>query len=167
MAQGTDWVSREDAGAVAGLRGGSPWRTVWNMPKGRVILVAGAAAGLLAMSPTGCTSCAPYQRVGVSSKPSGAQVFADGEPVGVTPLEVRLSTEIEHAVFVKKPGYRPELVVMKRNAPEDPPPYLTPADVRVQLTRMAPRASGEAAPADPNAPVEDPLGRDLEVDVDD
>jgi hypothetical protein len=85
----------------------------------------------------------------------------------VTPLELRLSTGIEHAVFVKKPGYRPELVVMQRTVPEDPPPFLTPADVRVQLTRMAPRAPGEAAPADPNAPVEDPLGRDLEVDVDD
>ncbi len=139
----------------------------------REILVVGAAAGLLAVSPAGCTSCAPYQRVGVSSKPSGAQVFADGEPIGVTPLEVRLSTETEHAVFVKKPGYRPELVVMQRNAPGDPPPYLTPADVRVQLTRMAPRApdaSGapaEGAPADPNAPIEDPLGRDLKVDVDD
>ena len=142
------------------------------MRDGRLLLLVAFAAGLLAASPAGCTSCAPYQRVGVESRPSGAQVFADGEEVGVTPLEVRLSTGTEHSVFVKKPGYRPELVVMQRNLPEDPPPYLTPADVRVQLTRMAPRAPGtpgEGPAADPNDPdaVNDPLGRDLEVDIED
>jgi serine/threonine-protein kinase len=138
----------------------------------RVTRLALAAAALVAAGPGGCATCAPYQRVGVESVPPGAQVFADGEPVGTTPMELTLSTGVEHAVFVKKQGYRPELVVMQRNVPEDPPPFLTPADVRVWLTRMSPRPGAAAAdPTDPNAPVpdpaDDPLGRDLEVDIDD
>jgi hypothetical protein len=139
------------------------------MRKPRFLLVI-AAAGGLAVSPAGCETCAPYQRVGVESRPSGAHVFADGEDVGVTPLEVRLATDAEHSIFVKKPGYKPELVVMQRNTPEEPPPYLTPADVRVRLMRLAPRVPGESPAADPNAPdaeFEDPLGRDVEVDVED
>lgn len=136
----------------------------------RITRLALAAAALVAAGPGGCAICAPYQRVGVESVPPGAAVFADGEQVGTTPLDLTLSTETEHAVFVKKQGYRPELVVMQRNVPDDPPPFLTPADVRVQLMRMAPRAA-DREPQDPNdpeaVPVDDPLGRDLEVDVDD
>lgn len=134
---------------------------------GRVSLFAALTAGLLA----GFAGCAgPYQRVGIDSRPSGAQVFADGDEIGVTPLEIRLSTRAEHSVFVKKPGYKPELVVMQRNVPQDdPPPFLTPADVRVRLTRLAPRAPGEepADPNDPNDPLNDPMGRGLEVDIED
>jgi len=147
-------------------------RISWGRRRTRVARLVLAAAALVAAGPGGCASCAPYQRVGVESVPEGAAVFADGEQVGTTPMDLTLSTEVEHAVFVKKDGYRPELVVMQRNVPEDPPPFLTPADVRVRLTRMAPRPAVPGTdPRDPNSPeadpVDDPLGRDLEVDVDD
>ncbi len=142
------------------------------MARTRLFWVAVSAGALIAAGPGGCASCGPYQRVGVESVPTGAEVFADGESVGTTPLEIRISTETEHAVFVKKKGYKPELVVMQRNVPpDDPPPFLTPADVRVRLTRLAPRlgSQDEGGPQDeddPNSPL-DPLGRDLEVDVED
>jgi hypothetical protein len=60
-----------------------------------------------------CTGCATVtggsrdQKVVVNSKPDGAQVYIDGQAVGVTPTEVTLSRKNDHEVVVDKPGYQP------------------------------------------------------------
>jgi len=99
------------------------------------------------MAATAAT-CAPYQRVGVDSWPEGAEVFVDGELAGTTPLELRVGTEVEHSVFVKKEGFRSELVVLGRNQPQDGIDYVTPADIRVRLV-----------------PTTGQTGRELDVEV--
>ena len=80
--------------------------------------------------------CAPYQNVGVWSVPEGAQVFVDGDLIGVTPTRVAVSTESDHSVFVKKDGYRPQMVVLRLQQPDTPPAFVLPADVRVRLARL-------------------------------
>ena len=80
-----------------------------------------------------CATCAPYQNVGIESAPEGAEVFLDGEWVGTTPLRLAISTASDHSVYLKKQGYRPELVVLSVNRPSDHIDFLTPADIRVHL----------------------------------
>lgn len=105
------------------------------------------AAALAAVLSLGAT-CAPYQRVGVESAPEGAEVYVDGEFVGVTPLRLRVGTGADHSVMLKKGGYRSELLVLNANRPADDIDFVTPADLRVRLM-----------------PLVDPLGRDLEVEL--
>ncbi len=106
-----------------------------------------AAVGLAAVLSLGAT-CAPYQRVGVQSAPEGAEVYLDGELVGLTPLRVRVDTRADHSVMVKREGYRSELLVLSSNHSADDIDFVTPADLRVRLM-----------------PFVDPLGRDLEVEL--
>ncbi len=79
-------------------------------------------------------TCAPYQNVGISSTPSQAEVFVDGELVGLTPQRLAIGTFSDHKVYVKKEGYRPELVVLMLHRPTDRINFLTPPDVHITLT---------------------------------
>ena len=119
-----------------------------------------AMAGLL----SSCAGCGPYQNVGVESVPKGAEVFLDGDLIGTTPLKTPVWRHVDHSVFLKKPGYRPELVVLRRNDPPDGLFFLTPADVRVRLSRL------EGTDGDPDAGPEEGEAersstRDLEIEV--
>jgi hypothetical protein len=81
-----------------------------------------------------CTcACAQYQRVGVSSQPAGAEIWLDKELVGHTPLELRLDRRAAHAVYLKREGYRPQLVVLERLADPDGLSFLAPPDVEIRL----------------------------------
>lgn len=111
--------------------------------------ISRASLLVVAMLALGGATCAPYQRVGVETTPPGADVYVDGELVGQTPLELRVGTEIDHSVMIKKEGYRSELLVLNRNQPADQLDFLTPADFDVRLV-----------------PTTGALGRDLEVEVD-
>ncbi len=113
----------------------------------RVPLLRLACLSLAGLLLAGAT-CAPYQRVGVESSPEGAEVYLDGERVGATPMTLRVSTAVDHSVYVKKEGYRSELLVLNRNQPSDQIDFLTPADLDVRLVLTL-----------------DPLGRDLEVET--
>ena len=93
-------------------------------------------------------ACASYQRVHFESSPAGAEVFLDGESMGVTPLELRVARDAHHKVFLKLDGYRSQLVVLEQHRPQDRIDFLTPADVRVRLV-----------------PSTGPGDRDLEVEV--
>ena len=90
--------------------------------------------GTLLLGAGSCASCAKYQNVGIQSTPEGAEIFLDGEKVGETPRQLAVARDGEHAVYLKKPGYRPELVVLELHQPSAGPTFLTPADVRVSLT---------------------------------
>lgn len=56
------------------------------------------------------------QNVGVSSTPSGADVFIDGKYVGKTPLRISLSRSSPHSVRVELPGYEPYIAEFSRTA---------------------------------------------------
>jgi hypothetical protein len=94
--------------------------------------------------------CAHYQLVGVQSQPPGAEVYLDKQLVGRTPLELRIGRSQAHAVYVKREGYRPELVVLELVRAADGLTFLVPPDVEVRLVP-------EGAAPDP--------GRDLEIEV--
>lgn len=85
---------------------------------------------LLALCLTGCTA---YQNVSIESDPPGAEIFLDGKPVGQTPLKLSVSRDLDHSVYLKKEGYRPELVVLEKHEANDGIDYLTPADVAKHL----------------------------------
>jgi hypothetical protein len=99
----------------------------------------------------GLIGCAQYQYVNVQSQPEGAEVFLDKQRVGVTPLELRIDRTRAHAVYVKREGYRPELVVLEMQRAPGGLPFLTPPDVELRLV------PGEANPDQE---------RDLEIEVD-
>jgi hypothetical protein len=99
----------------------------------------------------GASGCAHYQRVGVHSEPSGAEVWLDKQLVGHTPLELRIDRTAAHAVYLKRDGYRPELVVLDLVRAPDGLAFLVPPDVEV---RLVPGAGS------------DDQQRDLEIEVD-
>ena len=85
-------------------------------------------------------ACAAYQNVAIESDPPGAEIFLDGKSVGATPQKLRVSREQAHTVYLKKEGYRPELVVREKHEANDGIDFLTPADV---VKRLAPGPSSD------------------------
>jgi uncharacterized protein YceK len=67
------------------------------------------ALTLVAASLSGCATImhGGNQPVGISSNPSGAQVFVDNQVVGVTPVTATLARKDHHTVRVEMPGYAP------------------------------------------------------------
>jgi len=88
--------------------------------------------------------------VAVRSEPAAAQIFVDGELEGETPARLALPRESDHSVYVKKEGYRPELVVVHSNRSPEGLEFLTPHEIDVTLV-----------------PLVDTRPRDLEVEAED
>ena len=67
------------------------------------------ALTLVTASLSGCATImhGGNQPVGISSNPTGAQVFVDNAVVGVTPVTATLSRKDHHTVRVEMPGYAP------------------------------------------------------------
>jgi hypothetical protein len=86
----------------------------------------------------------------VRSQPEAAQIFVDGELAGETPARLALPRQVDHSVFVKKEGYRPELVLVHSNRSPDGLEFLTPHEIDVTLV-----------------PLVDTRPRDLEVETED
>lgn len=80
------------------------------------------------------SGCAAYQNVGIESDPPGAQIYLDGKLAGVTPLELQVGRDSAHTVYLKKEGYKPELVVLDKHDTADGLDFLTPADVTRRLS---------------------------------
>jgi predicted acylesterase/phospholipase RssA len=91
----------------------------------RLALIVLASCGL---------ACAAYQNVGVESDPPGAKIYLDGEIVGQTPAKLRVSRDAPHTVFLKREGYKPELVLLERHEATDGIDFLTPADITKRLS---------------------------------
>jgi len=85
-------------------------------------------------------ACASYQNVAIESDPPGAEIFLDGKSVGATPHSLRISREQPHTVYLKKEGFRPELVVLEKHDANDDIDYLTPVDV---VKRLSPGPSSD------------------------
>ncbi|MFI5315140.1 MAG: PEGA domain-containing protein [Myxococcota bacterium] len=82
----------------------------------------------------GALACAAVQNVGVESDPPGAQIYLDGQLVGQTPATLEVGRDAAHTVYLKREGYRPELVVLERHEANDGIDFLTPADVAKRLS---------------------------------
>src|SRR5262245_1514003 len=81
----------------------------------------------------GLTACSHYQNIGVESDPVGAQIYLDGQPVAKTPATLAVGRDKAHTIYLKREGYKPELVVLERHSATDGIDYLTPADVTKRL----------------------------------
>lgn len=92
-----------------------------------------------ALTASSCLSCPPaFQRVNVRTEPAGADIFLDGDLVKKkTPAGLEMSTLQDHKVYLKKEGYRPELVVVERKRTKDGVVYLSPPDISVALQSLA------------------------------
>lgn len=64
------------------------------------------AAARRAGSPARATAGASVGALTVDSRPAGASVFLDGQPVGVTPLSLPQIAEGEHGIRLERDGYR-------------------------------------------------------------
>ena len=80
----------------------------------RITVLAAAAA--LALVGSGCASIVhgSGQVVSISSDPSGADVWVDGEKIGKTPVSPNLKRKRSHLVVLRKDGYREEQRVIHR-----------------------------------------------------
>jgi hypothetical protein len=103
-----------------------------------------------ALALASCATCAGHQVLAVRSDPEAAQIFVDGELVGETPARLALRRELDHVVFLKKEGYRPELALVHTNRSPDGLAYLTPWEIDVRLLAL-----------------DDPAARDLEIQTED
>lgn len=88
-----------------------------------------AAVLVLGLSSGGC---APKQRVPLDLGPHPVELYVDGEPVEPVPAEVELRSDRDHKLYVKHPGYVPELVVLE-TAEVEGRDRLEPQSVRVRL----------------------------------
>lgn len=71
---------------------------------------------MLVVLSSGCASIVhgSGQEVPISSDPTGADVYVDGEDVGKTPVTPNLKRKRAHQVTFEKPGYRTEHRVIHR-----------------------------------------------------
>jgi hypothetical protein len=89
---------------------------------------------------SGGLACAAYQNVGVESDPPGAQIYLDGKLAEQTPAKLEIGRDKDHTVYLKRQGYKPELVVLEKHAANDGIDFLTPADV---VRRLSPGPSDD------------------------
>lgn len=94
--------------------------------------------GLLLILGLLSTACAPRQQVPLNISPVDAQLFLDGEILEEPPAVLNLRSDHDHTVFVKRPGYHSELVVLRSVTESGERPVLKPASVDVGLRRLDP-----------------------------
>jgi hypothetical protein len=111
--------------------------------------VAGVALAALALP--GCALIFPFQRVPIEVTPPDAQVFVDGSLAGARNRSPNLRADRDHSVFVKREGYRSELVILKVDRAEGRP-RLAPDHVRVQLRPLVPNHDLEVEVERPETP---------------
>jgi len=72
--------------------------------------------GLLASLASGCATAVngTTQPISLSSNPSGAEIYVDGQPMGKTPGVVTLSRGSDHHIELRKEGYLPHTVPLAR-----------------------------------------------------
>lgn len=76
-------------------------------------------------------ACAPKQRIALDCIPKEVTVYVDGEALEKTPSEISLRSDQPHTLFVKGPGYQPEMIVL--TSEEGPDGHqLSPAEVCVR-----------------------------------
>jgi eukaryotic-like serine/threonine-protein kinase len=88
-----------DEAALVSAEAPKTRRTALGIGLGAAALAA--VAGLLAFGSSGPTTV----RLEISSQPTGAEIFLDGESVGSTPLRLERAPAEEVQIIVRKPGF--------------------------------------------------------------
>ena len=112
----------------------------------------GAVAGIVAVVVGGC---APKQWVPLDLGPGAVDLYVDGRRVDEVPSEVELRADRDHKLFVKRPGYLPELVVLETREVEGDA-VLRPPSVSVWLEPVIGDRSIEIEEAPPEPVVRQP-----------
>ncbi|MED5263247.1 MAG: hypothetical protein VX574_12695 [Myxococcota bacterium] len=83
-------------------------------------------------------ACAPRQQVPLTVDPPEAELYLDGELVEEPPEFLNLRSDRHHKIFVKSPGHRAELVVLRSVQRPEEAPALDPDSVYVRLEPLDP-----------------------------
>jgi hypothetical protein len=70
------------------------------------------AAALLIVTATSSLGCVPKQMIPMDLGPAPLEVYLDGEKLKQVPSELELRANRDHTIFVKREGYRSQLVVL-------------------------------------------------------
>jgi hypothetical protein len=89
-------------------------------------LTLGLSAGLV-----GCI--ASKQPIPLECVPEEVSIYVDGKLLEDHPDSITLSRDESHKIFLKRPGYEPELLVLESLEGPDGKPVLSNADVCVEL----------------------------------
>ncbi len=117
--------------------------------------LGGAGAVLAALLVAGCALIFPFQRVAIEVVPADAEVFVDGKLAGARDRSPNLRADRDHSVFLKRDGYRSELVILRSDR-TDGRPRLDPGTVRVGLRPLVPGHDLEVEVERPEAPAQKP-----------
>jgi hypothetical protein len=80
------------------------------------------------------SGCVPKQRVPLMLGGGDHEVFVNGERVDEVTSDLRLRADRDHTVFIRRPGYKPELVVL-RSEGESGEETLNPSRIELQLVK--------------------------------
>jgi hypothetical protein len=75
------------------------------------------AVGVLLLQCCACTFTGKPQKIPVTSNPAGAKIFADGEEMGIAPLNLSLKRSEDHTIRIEKPGYNPVEIRLLSQSP--------------------------------------------------
>ena len=88
------------------------------------------SAWLILMAALGMLACAPKQLVPLDVGPGTVQVFVDGKAVEApVPEQLDLYSNRGHVIFVKRPGYRAQQVVLHSVEQPEGPAKLEPETI--------------------------------------
>ena len=90
------------------------------------------------------SGCSPKQNVPLRLGGGDHEVFVDGERLEGVPDDLRLRADRDHTVFIKRPGYRPELIVL-RSEGDAGSPELVPSTIELELAKRMAVASRTVA----------------------
>jgi hypothetical protein len=99
----------------------------------------------------GCALIFPFQRVPIDVTPDDAEVFVDGKLAPASAREPNLRADRDHSVFVKRDGYRSELVILRVDRGEGRP-RLDPAALTIELRPLVPNRDLEVEVERPEQP---------------
>ena len=104
------------------------------------------SAALVSAGIAGLGGCASTQTVPIECTPEEVSFYVDGRLLEESPDELVLRTDEPHKIYVKGPGYEPQLVVLDSSPDAEGELQLSPASLCIE-------------------PVPIGMGRDLRIEV--
>ena len=101
-----------------------------NIPRGFSASSACAALGVVAALGVGC---APKQRIPLDCVPEEVTIYVDQRALDEHPEALELRSDKPHKIYVKGPGYEPQLIILEPEYGEDGEQKLSPDRICVEL----------------------------------
>lgn len=89
--------------------------------------------GLVCAALVASVGCTTTQSIPLDCVPQEVEIFVDGKLLEGRPDAVSLSRDDTHKIYLKRPGYAPELLVLEPQAGPDGTNRLDASDVCVEL----------------------------------